>query len=204
MEMPFAWAIYDHCTSLTPGGPRNCRESGYFDRYDLMNIYATVTVGEWDWHLVGPNQWTVQTKLSIVHPTPPALYSGRWVGVSTYEQNLVAYEGQRPVMATLVSTGDMDEEKWRTDPGLWKVELFWEVGPMQGAAGSDDFYALDQVPYHMYFNWREALHGVYWHDNFGYYWSHGCINLTVSDAKWLWDNWVRMNTRVYVYDEKPG
>ena len=56
MEMPFAWAIYDHCTSLTPGGPRNCRESGYFDRYDLMNIYATVTVGEWDWHLVGPNQ----------------------------------------------------------------------------------------------------------------------------------------------------
>ncbi len=50
----------------------------------------------------------------------------------------------------------------------------------------------------------EALHGVYWHDNFGYYWSHGCVNLTVSDAKWLWDNWVRMNTRVYVYDEKPG
>lgn len=204
MDMPFAWAIYDHCTSLTPGGPRNCRGSGSFDRYDLMNIYATVRVREWDWHLVGPNQWTVQTNLSIVHPTPPAVFSWRWVGVSTYEQNLVAYEGERPVMATLVSTGDMDEEKWRTDPGVWKVELFWEVGPMEGAAGSDDFYALDQVPYHMYFNWREALHGVYWHDNFGYYWSHGCVNLTVSDAKWLWDNWVIMNTRVYVYDEKPG
>lgn len=204
MEMPFAWAIYDHCTSLTPGGPRNCRQSGSFDRYDLMNIYATVRVDEWDWHLVGPRQWTVQTNLSIVHPTPPAVYNWRWIGVSTYEQNLVAYEGERPVMAALVSTGDMDEEKWHTDPGVWKVELFWEVGPMEGAAGSDDFYALDQVPYHMYFNWREALHGVYWHDNFGYYWSHGCVNLTVSDAKWLWDNWVRMDTRVYVYDEKPG
>ncbi len=204
MEMPFAWAIYDHCTSLTPGGPRNCRQSGSFSRYDLMNIYATVPVGEWDCHLVGPNQWTVQTNLSIVHPTPPAVYNWRWVGVSTYEQNLVAYEGERPVMATLVSTGDMDEEKWRTDPGVWKVELFWEVGPMEGAAGSDDFYTLDQVPYHMYFNWREALHGVYWHDNFGYYWSHGCVNLSVSDAKWLWDNWITLNTRVYVYDEKPG
>ena len=204
MEMPFAWAIYNHCTSLVPGGPPNCQQSGRFRRYDLMNIYATVQVGEWDWHLVGPNRWTVQTNLSIVHPTPPATFNWRWIAVSTYEQNLVAYEGTRPVMATLVSTGDMDEEKWRTDPGVWKVELFWEVGPMSGAAGSDDFYALDQVPYHMYFNWREALHGVYWHDNFGFWWSHGCVNLTVSDAKWLWDNWVVMGTRVYVYDEKPG
>lgn len=202
MEMPFAWAIYDDCTSLTPGGPSNCRQSGSFDRYDLMNIYATVTVGEWDWHLVGPNQWTVQTNLSIVFPTSPAVYNWRWVGVSTYEQNLVAYEGDRPMMATLVSTGDMEDERWRTDAGVWKVELFWEVGPMEGAAGSADFYALDQVPYHMYFNWREAFHGVYWHDNFGYYWSHGCVNLSVSDAKWLWDNWIRQDTRVYVYDEK--
>jgi hypothetical protein len=111
MEMPFAWAIYDHCTSLTPGGPRNCRQSGSLRRYDLVNIYATVTVGEWDWHLVGPNQWTVQTNLSIVHPTPPAVFNRRWVGVSTYEQNLVAYEGERLVMATLVSTGNMEEEK---------------------------------------------------------------------------------------------
>ncbi|RPJ02104.1 MAG: hypothetical protein EHM39_02345, partial [Chloroflexi bacterium] len=69
MEMPFARAIYDHCTSLTPGGPRNCRLSVSFDRYDLMNIYATVTVDGFDWHLVGPNRWTVQTNLSIVHPT---------------------------------------------------------------------------------------------------------------------------------------
>lgn len=204
MEMPFAWAIYDHCTSLTPGGRRSCQQSGSFQRYDLMNIYATVTVDGWDWHLVGPGQWTVQTNLSIVHPTPPTVFSWRWVGVSTYEQNLVAYEGERPVMATLVSTGDMDEERWRTDAGTWEIELFWEVGPMEGAAGSDDFYALDQVPYHMYFNWREALHGVYWHDNFGYYWSHGCVNLSVSDAKWLWDNWILLGTHVYVYDEKPG
>jgi hypothetical protein len=90
------------------------------------------------------------------------------------------------------------------DPGAWKVEPFWEVGPMEGAAGSDEVYALDQVPYHMYFNWREALHGFYWHDNFGYDWLHGCVNLSVSDAKWLWDNWVVQNTRVVVYDEKLG
>lgn len=202
ISMPFAWAIYDHCTSLAPGAARNCTRSGSFDRYDLMNIYATVHVGDLDWHLVGPNQWTNQKNLSIVHPTPPTVFAGRWIGVSTYEQNLVAYSGDYPAMAALVSTGDMDEEKWRTDAGTWKVDLLWEVGPMEGAAGSDNFYSLDQVPYHMYFNWREALHGVYWHENFGYYWSHGCVNLTVSDAKWLWDNWVNIDTVVYVYDEK--
>jgi hypothetical protein len=204
MDMPFAWAINTRCASLTPGGPRNCQQAGSFRRYDLMNIYATVTVGQWDWHLVGPNRWMVQTNLSIVYPTSPAVYNWRWVGVSTYEQNLVAYEGDRPMMATLVSTGDMEEDKWRTDPGVWRANLFWEVGPMEGAAGSDNFYALDQVPYHMYFNWREAIHGVYWHDNFGYYWSHGCVNVSVSDAKWLWDNWINMDTIVYVYDEKQG
>ncbi len=204
MEMPFAWAIYDDCTSLTPGGAANCRQSGSFSRYDLMNIYATVTVDDLDWHLVGPGQWTVQTNLSIVHPTPPTVFPWRWIGVSTYEQNLIAYEGERPVMAALVSTGDMEDERWRTDAGVWEVNLFWEAGPMEGAAGSANVYALDQVPYHMYFNWREALHGVYWHDNFGYYWSHGCVNLTVSDAKWLWDNFVLLGTRVYVYDEKLG
>jgi hypothetical protein len=202
MDMPFAWAIYDGCSSLRPGGARNCQQSGSFERYGLMNVYATVTVDEWDWHLVGPGQWVQQTNLSIVYPTAPRVFAWRWVGVSTYEQNLVAYEGERPMMATLVSTGDMDEEQWRTDAGVWQVELFWDVGPMEGAAGSDAFYALDDVPYHMYFNWLEALHGVYWHDNFGYYWSHGCVNLSVSDAKWLWDNWVVEGTRVYVYDEK--
>jgi hypothetical protein len=202
IPMPFAWAIYDHCTSLTPGASRNCTLSGSLDRFDLVNIYATVTVGEWDWHLVGPDQWTNQKNLSIVHPTPPTVFAGHWISVSTYEQNLIAYEGDWPYMAALVSTGDMDEEKWRTDVGTWKIDLLWEVGPMEGAAGSDNFYSLDQVPYHMYFNWREALHGVYWHNNFGYYWSHGCVNLTVSDAKWLWDNWIRMDMPVYVYDEK--
>ncbi len=68
MEMPFAWAIYDGCTSLTPGGPRNCQQSGAFQRYDLMNIYATVTVGEWDWHLVGPRQWTCKPISALCTP----------------------------------------------------------------------------------------------------------------------------------------
>jgi len=47
-----------------------------------------------------------------------------------------------------------------------------------------------------------ALHGAYWHETFGYTHSHGCVNLSVSDSKWLYDNWVDEGTTVYVYDEE--
>ena len=43
------------------------------------------------WHLIGPGLWTNQQNLSIVYPTAPATFAGQWVGVNTYEQNLVAY-----------------------------------------------------------------------------------------------------------------
>ena len=37
----------------------------------------------------------------------------------------------------------------------------------------------------MYFHEDYALHGAYWHDGFGYKHSHGCVNLSPKDAKWL-------------------
>jgi len=40
----------------------------------------------------------------------------------------------------------------------------------------------------MYFNRDMALHGAYWHDGFGYRRSHGCVNMTITDAHWLY-NW---------------
>ncbi|MBA3873751.1 MAG: L,D-transpeptidase, partial [Anaerolineae bacterium] len=43
-------------------------------------------------------------------------------------------------------------------------------------------------PWVMYFDGSISLHGTYWHDNFGYRRSHGCVNLSISDAKWLF-NW---------------
>ena len=39
----------------------------------------------------------------------------------------------------------------------------------------------------MYFDGDIGLHGTYWHDGFGYRQSHGCVNLSVTDAKWLYE-----------------
>lgn len=50
----------------------------------------------------------------------------------------------------------------------------------------DDYFA-EEVPYVMHFDWGRALHGTYWHDSFGTEKSHGCVNLSMQDAKWLFE-----------------
>ena len=57
---------------------------------------------------------------------------------------------------------------------------------MSGGSGTDA-YDLPNVPYVMYFYHDFGLHGVYWHDNFGYTMSHGCINMRQIDAGALFD-----------------
>ncbi len=199
MDMPFAFVLWRHCATTGPNGPRECEGDFFLERYQLVNIYATVNIAGWDWHLIGPGRWTNQQNLSIVYPAAPAVFPGKWVAVNTYEQNLVAYEGATPRMATLVSTGIANGE-WNTWPGTYSVRLKIENGPMDGEQGEEDYYSLDQVPYHMYFNGLIALHGAYWHNSFGYPHSHGCVNLSISDAKWLYDHWVVEGTTVHVYD----
>jgi hypothetical protein len=200
LDMPFAWVLWPHCAADAPAGRRSCENGGQLTRYQLVNIYATVNVSGWNWHLIGPGRWTNQQNLSIVYPAAPAAFPGRWVAVNTYEQNLVAYDGGSPVMATLVSSG-LEEEKWQTKAGTYAVRLKLEVGPMDGGAGGADFYSLDDVPYHMYFNGLIALHGAYWHDSFGFTHSHGCVNVSISDSKWLYENWVSEGMTVYVYGD---
>ena len=56
---------------------------------------------------------------------------------------------------------------------------------MSGAYSQPDFYYLQEVPWTMYFDDQIALHGAYWHDGFGFRRSHGCVNLTITDAHWL-------------------
>ncbi|MCD4686628.1 MAG: L,D-transpeptidase [Anaerolineae bacterium] len=201
LDMPFAWVLWNHCGVHVPAGARDCGDDAYLHRFERVNIYATVNISGWDWHLIGPGLWTNQQNLSIVYPNAPESFGGRWVAVNNYEQNLVAYNGTTPAMATLVSTG-IENDEWNTWPGTYSVRLKIENGPMDGAHGEDDYYSLDQVPYHMYFNGLQALHGAYWHDTFGYVHSHGCVNLSISDAKWLYHNWVAEGTTVYVYDRE--
>jgi lipoprotein-anchoring transpeptidase ErfK/SrfK len=104
--------------------------------------------------------------------------------VDLSQQTLTAYEGETAVYATLISAGKNHKES-QTHAGLYRVDHKMAFSDMRGEP--DDPYDVDRVPYTLYFNKDEALHGAYWHNRFGSPASHGCINLSLADARWLFD-----------------
>ncbi len=206
LEYPFAF-ILDKSriyVSAYPGGPRSQSTGRWLKRYELVNIFATATDADgWKWYMIGPNQWVEQRFTAVAHKIArPEGVSGRWVAVDLYEQTLVAYQDDTPVFSTLISSGLPTHE---TPQGLFNVWAHMPSDGMSGAAGAPSAYALQSVPWVMYFDGGFSLHGTYWHDLFGYRQSHGCVNLTISDAKWLY-NWFQngdknadITNQVYVY-----
>lgn len=113
----------------------------------------------------------------------------KWIDISIKEQLLVAYVATKAVYATFVSTGlgEMgDPEKtFATVRGAYTIKSKHITATMTGGAPAD--YELADVPYVQYFHESFALHGTFWHDNFGRVYSHGCINLPPVDAAWLFE-----------------
>jgi hypothetical protein len=114
----------------------------------------------------------------------------RWIDVDSAGQTLVAYEGARPVYATLVSTGRGPAGGPSVTPlgvhRIW-VKLFASDMANVQHEGTDPHYSLEDVPYVQFFDDSVALHGTYWHGDFGHPRSHGCVNLSPLDAHWLFD-----------------
>ena len=114
----------------------------------------------------------------------------KWIDVSIKRQVLTAYEGERPVFATLVSTGrggtGDPTTSSATIQGVFFIQSKHLSATMDGSGGATS-HDLHDVPYVQYFHNSYALHGVYWHDDFGKVMSSGCVNLAPADAAWLFE-----------------
>lgn len=203
---PFAWVNRPVQPSRTPQGPPDPAAPSY-SRYQVVTIYAQEFRGQDElWYLIGPDQWVEQQFLSLVtvNPPPPGIGHGeRWIEVDLFEQTLAAYEGERMVYATLISSG-RPGPTW-TESGLFRIWGKFPAAKMSNPDSQDgrpDWYYLEDVPWTMYFNGPTALHGAYWHDAFGFTRSHGCVNLAPQDAEWLF-NWTSVGTRVWVHQTSP-
>jgi LysM repeat protein len=133
------------------------------------------------------------TNTTPTNPTPPANTqnnSGKWIDINLSTQTLTAYSGQAAAFTTRVSTGT-----WRTPTvaGTFHIYVKHVSTHMSGPG-----YSLPNVPYTMYFYRGYGLHGTYWHNNFGTPMSHGCVNLSTPDARWLF-NWAPVGTKVVTH-----
>ena len=121
---------------------------------------------------------------------PPARIStGKEIIVDLSDERTYAYEDGKLVRNVLSSTGLPGTP---TVQGAFKVQRKYVSQTMTGPG-----YYLPGVPYIMYFYAGYALHGTYWHNNFGHPMSHGCVNLPTSEAEWFY-NWTEIGTPVYV------
>jgi lipoprotein-anchoring transpeptidase ErfK/SrfK len=118
----------------------------------------------------------------------------RWIDVNLTRQTLVAYEGNKPVFQTLVSSGTWNHP---TVTGQFRVWLRFQSQTMDGRRLGYNYY-LENVPYVMYFYNDYALHGTFWHNNFGTPMSHGCVNLPTPAAEWIF-YWSQIGTLVNVH-----
>jgi lipoprotein-anchoring transpeptidase ErfK/SrfK len=112
----------------------------------------------------------------------------RWIDVELASQTLVAYQGDRPVFATLVSTGKGREgTELATPKGESRIWVKLESSNMDNLEDeeAERYYAIEDVPYVQFFAKGVGLHGAFWHRSFGQVRSHGCVNLAPLDAQRL-------------------
>ena len=198
----FAWPLPFYTGSIpvyrAPGYNAPLTDKILYPYVDIVQVYATQNADGVDWNLIGPDQWVEARILATVTPstTPPeGVTTGRWIDVDLAEQTLTVYDNNQLVFATVIASG---LEPFWTRPGLFQVYQKKETETMRNGDPTD-FYYLDNVPWTMYFDKARALHGAYWRTRFGYPQSHGCVNLSVGDAHWLY-NWAHEGDYVYVHD----
>lgn len=200
---PFGWVRTTDAQVRTAPGMQSPLAGVPLLRDDVIQAYTTVKQDGIDWYMIGVDAWVPATDVALVTPAtaaPDGVTNGRWVDVNLFEQTLAVYDQGRLVFATMVATG---LDPYFTQPGLFKIYKKKPFETMSGAFEADrsDYYYLEDVPWTMYFDKSRALHGAYWINStfLGYPRSHGCVNMSIADAHWLF-NWAQDGEFVHVWD----
>jgi hypothetical protein len=183
---------------------------------ETLEYAAPVTVTEWlqgeevhegadMWAKIGNNRFVYSRNIgrnAPVLPTPlpaDAPTWGKWISINLIQQLLTAYDGTMPLRTIEVTTGMAG---WETPPGFYSIINRVPNETMNsGAIGAENFFRLDDVLFTQYFtDLGHALHFAWWRtkETIGRPGSHGCVNLLLDDARFLWD-WAALGTPVYVH-----
>jgi lipoprotein-anchoring transpeptidase ErfK/SrfK len=198
-RLDVAWIVADRA-QVWPSPSRRAKPGGTRSRFDRVILRAEADseaapkAAGARMLQIDDGAWVLARDVArpIVSAPPPEVTgpSERWIDVDTSSQTLVAYEGPRPVYATLVSTGRGAAGSDTATPiGVHRVWVKLSTSDMDNVERDDvsQHYSMQDVPFVQFFAGSVALHGTYWHRDFGRPHSHGCVNLAPIDALWLFD-----------------
>jgi hypothetical protein len=195
---PHQWKYtFDGAGDGTSGSSSRMHRHDHVDRFTIVQLTGKKQIADdntyWE---TSEGWWMREMDGTVTNPGPPPkdLASGeRWIDVNLGKQSLVAFEGNKPVFATIISSGRHDDEDpakdHRTRPGEFRVREKHISATMDNDTATDGPYSIEDVPWIMYFDGSTALHGAFWHSRFGHERSHGCVNMTPHDAHELF-GWV--------------
>jgi hypothetical protein len=193
-KLPIGFVLGLHAKQyrFVDGDPKPKRGE-HVDRFTIVGLTGQKKVFEdRSYYETQDGWWTRDVDGTLTKPGPaPAdlAPNEKWIDVNLSTQSLVAFEGDKPVYATIISSGrhdDKDPSKdHRTKMGSFRIREKHVSATMDDDSASDGPYSIEDVPWIMYFNGSYALHGAFWHSAFGHERSHGCVNMTPHDAKEL-------------------
>jgi lipoprotein-anchoring transpeptidase ErfK/SrfK len=186
----FGWVLAETQSVNAAGTPIQA-----YHRYQVVHEVPAVTEKP-GYVAVGADEWLRDEAVALVDPAVPTDAGEgtcRFIYVNLAEQTLSVYDNCKLVFATLVSSG---QNSW-TFEGRFAILYKVEYSSIMPPAESTSLYYIEGVPYFMTYAGDFGFHAAYWHDNFGSAASHGCINLSPTDARWLYD-WTWIGERVII------
>jgi hypothetical protein len=183
-QLPFAWVTPRKAKVFDAPKGNAVEERARRSRVDVLEEQL---VGKVRWLRIGEDRWMKADQLNEVRKIErPVSTTGnpQWLDVDLGEQVVVAYRQDKPVYATLISSGREPNHTPRGDYPIWgKVTAI----TMKSQEYDEIPYYVNKVPWVLFFQAHNALHGAYWHDLFGVVKSHGCANLAPRDARYLFE-----------------
>lgn len=184
-KLPLAFVFYHSTAAFRSKKPGVWKADGVIEKHVPIVITEELERDGKRW-IVGADGRSVKissVRIARLTKRPPLVPKGqRWIHIQLSEQTLVAYEGDVPLFATLISSGK-DEHK--TPTGIFQIQSKHISATMDDNTTPESTYSIEDVPWTMYFHGNFALHGAFWHNSFGLVRSHGCVNLSPIDARWL-------------------
>lgn len=188
-ERPFtapAWIISDATQAFAAPGGRSLPDR--YPRHTRVERIEQRKAGGQLWFRVGADHWLRARDLTYASEAqPPAGLRPheRWIDVDLERQVLTAFVGDQPLLQTLISsgrgTGDAENATPKGEHRIWVKLRASDMDNLENPDASR-YYAIQSVPWVMYFKRGYGLHGAFWHHDFGRVRSHGCVNLSPLDA----------------------